>query len=642
MTINQHVFQNNFKQTKANDGVDIDLVQKYLKNSIYHEDSVLLNPFSSTQQELSAVQKQVDILCNKMINDVGLGQFSNVKKLFAIDLGSTKKDRVVNLNNTKATLEAIVYTALNSPEKIEQIRNNFNDIEIACGEGTLSNLQNMLSSLTLDDKGIDAYIMDQKDVMLTNIITEMYNKGKFFEFPWVYKHFFRDMEIHNITALKNKIADDYGLLKKSAQEDKYLKRIIVLDSSRQKILKEIDKKTHDSNVVDSMIDGITNNIMVHLPIMPDFNDVDTQLSDEEKQKSMNQYATRYVDFLQKLNIASFNDAYGAKVPNEFTFFQSDGVGTFSDLKHNIQELVRDVVVLTLQEKNVIQINDNDLQKSKLRLELNSTMDENSKQAVGKETIDSLQHSELKEYAYKYIIDHNMQLDQDEFGMSDPVEYCMQNDINIYGTSAKNYKLDKIIDEYLKLGDGDNDLRKKEALNEEYYRVHNLGSNKRVELISIHSSFGKLIQEGCDVPKIFSEYKALTGRSIDAALIDYRMCDLEFIKECKEIMKDAGKEHIRDYTKFSPFQKAVTAASMLLGPVGFVVKHYISKRNQKKLEELSLRVSGIVDQYTDVKDTIDALQKYKSHAKEEVPQNKKWLDEIIKNKESHSRPQYRTR
>ena len=65
------------------------------------------------------------------------------------------------------------------------------------------------------------------------MIVEMYRKGEFREFPWIVRQY-KPMEIHNITSLKNAISDQYGLLTKPKEEDRYLK--IYLQKAKKKCL----------------------------------------------------------------------------------------------------------------------------------------------------------------------------------------------------------------------------------------------------------------------------------------------------------------------------------------------------------------------------------------------------------------------
>ena len=65
--------------------------------------------------------------------------------------------------------------------------------------------------MTLGQQGIGAFVVEQKDSMVTQMITEMYRQGEFKEYPSVFR-LYKPMEIHNITSLKNAVAPQYGLL----------------------------------------------------------------------------------------------------------------------------------------------------------------------------------------------------------------------------------------------------------------------------------------------------------------------------------------------------------------------------------------------------------------------------------------------
>ncbi|MFO0450322.1 MAG: hypothetical protein ACK52I_16940, partial [Pseudomonadota bacterium] len=91
-----------------------------------------------------------------------------------------------------------MYTVEKSNVPAKEFVTNYKDREFVCAEGTLTNLQGMLAEMTLGTQGINAYIIEQKKQLVTQTATEMYNEGKFTDYPWVVRQY-KPMEIHNVT-----------------------------------------------------------------------------------------------------------------------------------------------------------------------------------------------------------------------------------------------------------------------------------------------------------------------------------------------------------------------------------------------------------------------------------------------------------
>lgn len=471
MKINIQKLQEGFVQKKPSEGIDQIKVQENMQN-FYDQSPEYL---SGAADNFEAVKDQVEKMCAKM-EDIGLKNFGSLRGKFNVKPGAADMPM---LNLIKESMESIVYQTENGTLSKEDVVNKFSDRDFICKDGTLTNLQTILSEMTLGQQGIEAFVVEQKDTMVTQMITEMYRQGEFREYPSVFR-VYKPMEIHNITSLKNAVAPQYGLLSKSKSEDRYIRD--VHDSSKQKMLNNLFDKFNTPEVTEAFIDGIAMNVSANIPYF-------------EPGMNPNAYSNTLIESVKNLGIGNHLE-HGS-------LMSYDGY-TPLGVKEHMHEIIKDAIMSELHEQGVIQ--HPEIEKVKLRLEIEASMDvDMASNALSPEVLENAAQKNLKEYALQYTIDKGVNLDADEFGMSDPVQYCVENKIKINGQDAREYALDGIISQYL----NENDPEKKEKLNKRYEELQKVGQDKAPELLTLDSNIGKLLTKE-DAPKILAEFKQTAG------------------------------------------------------------------------------------------------------------------------------------
>ena len=553
MKINIQKLQEGFIQKKTSEGIDQNKVQENMQN-FYGQSPEYL---SESGNNFGAVKEQVEKMCSEM-EGIGLKNFGSLRNKF--NMKPSAADMPM-LNLIKESMEAIVYQTENGTLSKEDIVNKFNDRDFICKDGTLTNLQTILSEMTLGQQGIEAFVVEQKDAMVTQMITEMYRNSEFREYPAVFM-LYTPMEIHNITSLKNAVASQYGLLSKSKNEDKYIRN--VSDSSKQKMLDSVFDKFNTPEVAEAFIDGIAMNVSSNIPYF-------------ESGMDPNTYSNNLIESVKNLGIGEHLE-HGS-------LMNYDGY-TPQGVKDHMHEIIKDAIILELHDQGVIE--HPDIEKIKLRLEIEASMDiDVASNALSPEVLELAEQKNLKEYALQYAIDKGIKLDEDEFGMSDPVQYCLENKIKINGQDARDYALDGTISQYLK----ENDPEKKEKLNKRYEELQKLGQDKPPELLTLDSSIGELLLKE-DAPKILAEFKQTAGQNLDEQF-DYKKCSLPLIEKSKEVAEKSNMEQVKDYSKLSLKQKIKAAVGFVMGGVGAIVSIVQSKKeNKQKMSERETRIANV--------------------------------------------------
>ncbi len=211
---------------------------------------------------------------------------------------------------------------------------------------------------------------------------------------------------------------------------------------------------------------------------------------------------------------------------------------------------------------------------KLRVSLESGQDMDGNSRVTKDVLDEAKDKGYTEQATKYMIDNKLKLDTDDFPTTDPVKYAIDNNIKIEGKDAKQYALEKVIDEYLKTP---NPEIKKE-LDARYKEIHQMGPEKTTALLSVDSSLGKFLDDEKNV-KVIANHKAVKGKSV-LQDVDFTKCDLALIEKYANAHEKTLKEKPRNYDNFTTAQKVGMAFSSLLGPLGPVVTYFAMKSHNK--------------------------------------------------------------
>lgn len=106
-------------------------------------------------------------------------------------------------------------------------------------------------------------------------------------------------------------------------------------------------------------------------------------------------------------------------------------------KSNIQEIIRDAVLVRMHEEGIIQ--SNEIDKAKMRLELEqSTDDLLEKTAISEDVLTSAKEKGLLSYVLQYAIENNLTLYEEELGTPDPMQYAIEQNIEIDRMKPEQY------------------------------------------------------------------------------------------------------------------------------------------------------------------------------------------------------------
>jgi hypothetical protein len=610
MQIDLQAFKKGFPEPQASNGIDPQKVSEYMKK-FYGEDPVSYNSNEHPYKKLK-IRKQVEKICDHM-EKLGLNNFLPLAGKFHPNLYLTPREIGVG-EKIKECMEYILYQFENNKSQTVDLVEKYKDRKFLCRDGTLTNLENILAEMTLGSQGIDLYIAEQKKQFITQVTVEMYNQGNFEEYPW-HKRQTPHMEIHNITSLLNSVAPEYGLQVKSRKDDMFTK--VINDISKNKLITEIDHQLQKPENTNSFIEGIANNVVQNLPYY------------EEGLYQGSAFYYILDEHVKKLQI-----------PNtEVSLFVNMENGIVKGYKPNMASIMQDVLTIHLHNKGMATYSEIDLIKMRVQLEKDLDFDGNSR--VTQDTLDSLEKKGFKERALQYMIDNKMKLDTNkddnpfptadpvkyaidnnikiegkeaqqyvlekvaeeylktsnpqikkelaikfkeihqmesekttEFLAVEPVKYAIDNNIKIEGKDAKQYALEKVIEEYLKTSNSDI----KKELDKRYNEIHQMGSEKTSELLSVNSNLGKFLDNSKNI-EVIANHSASKGQRI-LQDIDYTKCDLALIEKCVNVHEKSLKEKPRNYDNFTTVQKVGMAFSALLGPVGLVVAYFAIKAHNK--------------------------------------------------------------
>ena len=420
MKIQLDIFKTKLVETKASDSIDYKSLQEFLKN--FYKTS----PASATDipVNMDAVRSQVKQIC-KYCESRGLKKFDELMEKFASSPNNETNARM--MHSIKETMEAIMYAVSESKMSQDQLSSQFNDRIFACKEGTLTNLQQILSEITLATKGIDDFLIEQKKQVITQITLEMLREGSF-------KELWRKAgrEIHNVSALLNSIADEFKLLRKSAEEDKRLKSdsitgITVKDTSRAILLSKIEYDLGNQNVINGIIDGTLINIEM---LLPSFDENNAQ-----------KFGGEVSDILSQ---AKFTKASGYVIPS--CILKTDENSVPTGYKANKSEILRNAVICHMHDSKLLKHHDYEFIKFTLKIEEGS-----EPYGVSTELLDEAKEKGFLERTMKYILDNKLGMEQD-LDPIDPIKYAIENDIMIDGKHPKIYIIDKLSKEYFKTKD----------------------------------------------------------------------------------------------------------------------------------------------------------------------------------------------
>lgn len=535
-------------------------------------------------------------------------------------------------------MEGILYKVETSVEPTTEVLvQQYKDRKFVCPDGTLTNLQSVLSELSLGEQGIEGYVIDQGRQFVTQMATDLYRHNQFSEFPPGFR--FPPMEIHDVTSLVNSVAREYGIKAKTKEEDHYLHPIS--PESQIKLSNGLQEALQQKATVDAFLDGIVGNVCFTLP----------KYDKEIYKKNPHLFNQDVSDTIARLKIGHIIDA-GALVQVEDY--------TPTGYKSNFQSIIKDATTLYLHEKGVLELPEKEVELTKLRIDLEKSMDDMSSQnAITKDVLDAAKDKGNLEYAMKYAIDNKLALDEDSLGTADPVKYAIDNNIKIDGIDPRQYAEKLAIEEYLKanepdkgrledrykeimamqggspLGEGEktakqyvlegiieqylktDDLVAQKNLKEKYAAAQKIGEEQAPKLLTMESNLGQFLSNP-KAPEVLANHQDFKGKSALATDIDYTKCDLDVIKKCKEVHEKTSKA--RDYDTLSTAQKVGVAFATVVPIIGNAIAYYAMKSHNKS-EKAKLE-SQLGQPLEGIKSDLDSLsKKLKQHAGPEVGQHK---------------------
>ena len=266
LEFNLDKFRDNFIETPEENGIDASQAQEFIKDFYGNQHAV----YSKIGEDNEQTREQIDKLC-KYMEDLGLQNFGSLRSKF-ISPPDAPKDEIVQ-NQLKESMETIAYVVSNvSTVSKEDLVREYQDRTFVCAEGTLTNVQSILSEMTLANQGIDAYIIEQKKHTIFQIAADGLRQQKFAEFSIDRKYagdaeMATGMEIHDASSIVNSIAEEYHLLPKSEKEDVFIQ--FLNDSTRPAIKATMEQGIQEAfsskDGIESFIDGIAQKLLLTFP-----------------------------------------------------------------------------------------------------------------------------------------------------------------------------------------------------------------------------------------------------------------------------------------------------------------------------------------------------------------------------------------
>ena len=633
-------FKNHFAETNEAQGVNPVVVSSYLQNFYGNEATTYPAPPYATvekKDQADKANKEALEICEKM-KKLGFSNFSGLRSKFQDipedEFKANQRDLI------KKTMEGILCTFENSETPPKEILiSQYKDRQFVCADGTLTNLQSILADLSLGNQGISAYVTQQGRDFVTQMATEMHQKNQFPEFVGTYRSAM--WEIHVISSLVNSVASEYGIKAKTAEEDHYLIHVPTSFESRQKLSRALNQALEDAATVNNFMEGIARNVAFGLPTYT-----------EGKYRNANEFNQEVADSIARLNIGNIIDT-GALVKLEN--YQPTGY------KPNIESILKDVTTIFLHEKGVLQIPEKDIALTKLRIDLEKSMDDmSSTNAITQDVLDAAKEKGNLNYAMKYAIDNKLKLDKD-LGTTDPLQYAIDKNIKIDGINPKQYALKIIVDEYIKADETEraklegqykgllekiekegppdrsektakqyvlekiieqylttSDLSLQQGLKKKYFNIQQLVAEEGSQVLTMESKLGQFLNNP-NAPEILANHKDFKGESaLTYENIDYTKCDLDVITKCKEVHEKTSKA--RDYDSLSTIQKVGVAFATIVPIIGNVIAYYaIKSYNNSEKAKLEATIGLSLD---GIKGDLKTLSKKPEQPELRVSQHKK--------------------
>ena len=402
-------FKANFHEKPVSEGLDEVVVLQFLKG-VYKDSEPIQLHRDSSPQEIKDFRRQAKALYKKGV-ELGLVNLIDLKGKFdAVKDGDVQQDGFHNIDEIKKTMERIIFQVAADSEKGKQLDPKFNDYQFLCGEGTLTNMQSILQQLVLNSATVDDMLTLTKKQMIEQYTTEFYTKNIDFLERLEGMHSEAIYEVHNISSLLNKVADDYGLIKKTKQDDQYLQDYINEDV--QALLKSsIERQLNSEHSGEILIDLTADRIMSDLPKFKVGNDKELIESLDE--------------FFQNLGVADKLNTYSLLDFDEVTY-------QIKGYKENALEVIKDTLAIHLHDKGTVLNPDIDFLRAKVEY-----FDSQLSEVQGYEILEYVKNKGLEEKILLYALDKDYEIDG-----KDPIKWAIDNNLNINGKSAIEWAIEK--------------------------------------------------------------------------------------------------------------------------------------------------------------------------------------------------------
>ena len=597
------------------EGINPEKVKLHL-DSFYNKGGLNKTPIYPTADgnNIEEVAAQVDAMCT-YLESIGVKNAGGLRTKFTTQ--PVYENDAQQLTDIKKTMEGMIYSMENSETPAKELGAKYADHAFMCKAGTLTNLQAIVAELSLEGQGVGAYITEQKEALVTAVTLEMYNAGEFDEFPAYDRRQYVGNEIHNISSLKNTIADDFGVTKKAAKDDPYLRE--VGRSSKKKLTQGLKEKFAEPDVIDAFIASVSGKVTENLP----------HFDKDKYPERPDKFIAEMTSTLDSLKLGDILDGT--------SLLKMDEAYTPGGYKDNVESIVRDAITIHLHEKGVI--NHPEIELVKMRVALETSADAEMMHVVEFSVLEAQRDAGRLDKSLEYMIENNLKLgDTDELGDEpekfkehfsdaslatqdplkyainnninldgmhpveyaisnnleidgkDPLEYAIKNEIEFDGTSPKQAALESVIEKYLETSD----LTTKKELEARYKEIHQIGVEGEVELLSLDSNLGAFISDDKNM-SLMSEVGRDSG--VAEVLKDKELatkCDLALIEKCTQFVEKESQMKPRNYDKLSTMQKVGVAVSMIIPPLAGAVYHVMKKSNKKKKEALQADLSVSID------------------------------------------------
>lgn len=347
-------------------------------------------PPASGKDDPALFRQQAIALCDAM-EKAGMQNFAGLRKKFPENANPTPM-----MMSMKETMENIFYVMHHHPSRsFDNLMNDFKDRVFICEEGTLTNLQVILGELT-GAIGFDPLIISVKRAWIEQITRDTLIKGQFIECD----PSLPGMEIHYISSLVNVVADEYHLLKKTEEEDKYLVKIG--DESANILRDELNKKLQNPEAIDGFLDMLVSTIA---GMIPEY--------DEEKYPKKNE--DDKIGYAYSEAIDEIVGRYGLNAGSDKLIARKDGLEM--GLKPQYQELTKHALIVKLHDQGVIKHPHVEFSRELLALEPDMIILDNNYNTVKVNVCDEdcwkkIQSSPYKKQFHDYLLKYNFTLEEE--------------------------------------------------------------------------------------------------------------------------------------------------------------------------------------------------------------------------------------